>query len=129
MLVVDASVIAPAVADGGRDGDACRNAIAGQSLAAPDLLRVEVMSVIRRQAVSGALTARQANNAIDDLMDLPIAVYPSAVLLRRSWDLRHNLSAYDACYVALAEALGCSLATSDNRLANAPGPRCTFDIV
>lgn len=129
MLVVDASVIAPAVADGGVDGDVCRRVIAGQSLAAPDLLRVEVMSVIRRHAAGGVLTARQADNAVDDLMDLPIAVYPSAVLLRRCWELRDNVTAYDACYVALAEALGCSLATADNRLANAPGPRCAFDIV
>jgi predicted nucleic acid-binding protein len=115
--------------DGGDDGDVCRRAIAGQSLAAPDLLRAEVMSVIRRRTASGVLTARQADNAVDDLMDLPIAVYPSTVLLRRCWELRDNVTAYDACYVALAEAPGCSLATADNRLVNAPRPRCTFDIV
>jgi predicted nucleic acid-binding protein len=129
VLVVDASVIASAIADGGEDGDACRSAITGQSLAAPDLLRVEVMSVIRRQRAVGLLTAMQANNAVDDLMDLPISVYPSAVLLRRCWELRDNVTSYDVCYVALAEALGCSLATADRRLVNASGPRCTFDIV
>lgn len=129
MLVVDASVIAPAIADGGPDGEACRARIKGQSLAAPDLLRVEAVSVIRRQLANGALSATQANNAIDDLMNLPIAVYPTAALLRRAWELRDNATAYDACYVALAEALGCALVTADQRLANAPGARCQFDIV
>jgi predicted nucleic acid-binding protein len=129
VLVVDASVIAPAVADGGPDGDVCRARIEGQSLAAPDLLRVEAVSVIRRQFANGALTARQATNAIDDLLNLPIAVYPTAALLRRAWELRDNATAYGACYVALAEALGCSLVTADRRLANAPGTRCQFDIV
>ena len=129
VLVVDASVIAPAVADGGPDGEACRARIKGQSLAAPDLLRVEAVSVIRRHLLTGALTATQANNAIDDLLNLPITVYPTAALLRRAWELRDNATAYDACYVALAEALGCSLATADQRLANAPGARCNFDIV
>ena len=129
VLVVDASVIAPAVADGGRDGEACRGRIKGQSLAAPDLLRVEAVSVIRRQLASGALTTAQANNAIEDLLNLPITVYPTAPLLRRAWELRDNATAYDACYVALAEALGCALATADQRLANAPGVRCQFDIV
>jgi len=129
VLVVDASVIAPAVADGGPEGDMCRARIQGQSLAAPDLLRVEAVSVIRRQLANGALTATRATNAIEDLLNLPIAVYPTAALLRRAWELRDNATAYDACYVALAEALGCPLATADQRLANAPGTRCQFDIV
>ena len=129
MLVVDASVIAPAVADGGPDGAACRARIKGASLAAPDLLRVEAVSVIRRQLANGALTPAQANNAIEDLLNLPIIVYPAAPFLRRAWELRDIATAYDACYVALAEALGCALATADQRLANAPGARCHFDIV
>ena len=129
VLVVDASVIAPAVADGGTDGEVCRAQIKGQSLAAPDLLRVETVSVIRRQLGHGALTATHATNAIEDLLNLPISVYPTAALLRRAWELRDNFTAYDACYVALAEALGCALATADQRLANAPGARCQIDIV
>jgi predicted nucleic acid-binding protein len=90
---------------------------------------VEAVSVIRRQLANGALSTTQATNAIEDLLNLPIIVYPTAALLRRAWELRHNATAYDACYVALAEALGCSLATADQRLANAPGARCQFDIV
>ena len=129
MLVVDASVIAPVIADGGPDGEVCRDRIKNQVLAGPDLLRVEVMSVIRRHAMSGALSKRQANNALDDVLNLPIVVYPTAPLLHRAWELRGSVTAYDACYVALAEALGCVLLTADSRLANAPGTRCEFDVV
>lgn len=129
VLVVDASVLAPAVADGGIDGEACRARIKGQTLAAPDLLRVEAVSVIRRQLANGALTRAQANNAVEDLLNLPITVYPTAPLLRRAWELRDNVTAYDGCYVALAEALGCALATADRRLANSPGTHCQFDLV
>ena len=129
MLVVDPSVIAPAVADGGRDGDLCRSRLAGQSLAAPDLLRIEVLSVIPRHASSGQLSVSQASNAIDDLLNLPIRVYPTAPLLRRSWEQRANVTAYDACYISLAEALDATLTTSDTRLANALGIRCPVDLV
>ena len=129
VLVVDASVIAPAIADGGLDGDTCRARIKGQSIAAPDLLRVEVVSVLRRQVHRGELSPRQTTNAIDDLMNLPIVVYPTAPLLRRCWELRANVTAYDACYVSLAEALDCTLLTADSRLASAPGARCQFDVV
>lgn len=127
MLVVDASVIAPAIADGGRDGEACRSRIKGQVLAAPDLLRLETMSVLRRQLANGSLTPEQATNALDDLLNLPLVVYPTAPLLRRGWEVRDNVTAYDACYVALAEALDCTLLTADIRLANAPGTRCQVE--
>ena len=129
VLVVDASVIAPAVADGGEDGQALRVRLKGEALAAPDLLRTEVMSVLRRQARTGSLTAAEANTAIDDLLALPVSVFPTGPLLRRMWALRDNLTAYDATYIALAEALACPLLTADTRLANAPGPRCAIEVV
>ena len=129
MLVVDASVLAPAIADQGADGDRCRDAIRGQVLAAPDLLRVEVLSVLRRHAARGTITGRQARNAVTDLLALPVSIYPTAALLPRCWELRGNITAYDATYVALAEALGCVVITCDAKLANAPGPRCQIDLV
>ena len=129
MLVVDASVLAPAIADQGADGDRCRDAIRGQVLAAPDLLRVEVLSVLRRHAARGSITALQARNAVADLLALPVSVYPTAALLSRCWQLRGNVTAYDATYIALAEALGCVVITCDAKLANAPGPRCQIDLV
>ena len=129
MLVVDGSVIASAVADGGVDGGSCRGRIRGQALAAPDLLRVEVLSVIRRQVRTGSLSGGAANEAVEGLLALPVAVFPTAPLLRRAWELRDNVTSYDACYVALAEALECVLVTADARLAGAPGVRCAIETV
>lgn len=85
------------------------------------------MSVLRRQLANETLTPEQATMALDDLLDLPLVVYPTALLLRRGWEVRDNVTAYDACYVALAEALDCTLLTADIRLANAPGPRCQVE--
>ncbi|MEO7197608.1 MAG: type II toxin-antitoxin system VapC family toxin [Solirubrobacterales bacterium] len=129
VLVVDASVMAPAVADGGEDGQALRVRLTGEALAAPDLLCIEVMSVLRRQARTGTLTAAEATTAINDLLSLPVSVFPTGPLLRRMWALRDNLTAYDATYIALAEALACPLLTADPRLANAPSTRCPIELV
>ena len=129
MLVVDASVLAPVVADVGSDGERFRERLRGERVIGPDLLRVEVASVLRRHAGNGSLTAQQANHAIDDLLAFPITVYPTAPLLRRAWELRPNVTAYNACYVALAEAVGYPLLTADRRLANAPGLRCALEVV
>jgi predicted nucleic acid-binding protein len=128
VIVVDASALTHVVADGGPDGTRLRNRVRSERLAGPDLLRVEVVSALRRQQLHGSLTATQARHALDDLLDVPLLVYPTVPLLRRAWDLRSNLTAYDACYVALAEALDCPLLTMDRRLADAPGPRCRIEV-
>ncbi len=127
MLVADASVLAPAIADGGADGVRYRQRLRGESLAAPELARVEVLSVLRRQLLRRSLTQLQADAAVTDLVALPLTAYPMAGLLLRCWELQANVTAYDACYVALAESLGCALLTADARLANAPGPTCTVE--
>lgn len=127
MLVVDASVLAPAIADRGDDGRRFRKRLHGESIAGPDLLKIEVTSVLRRHAQRGQLTSEQADAAVEDLLDFPITVFPTASLLERVWDLRGNLTSYDACYVALAEAIGAVLATADRRLAKASGPRCVIE--
>lgn len=106
-----------------------RGRLPGEQVAAPDLLRVEVLSVIRRQLRVGTIDGAQADQAVTDLLDLPIAVYPTAPLLSRCWQLRDNLTAYDACYIALAETLGCALLTTDARLARAPGPTCPIEVI
>jgi predicted nucleic acid-binding protein len=92
-----------------------------ESLHAPHLLDLEVGQVLRRLVREGALSAQRAEQAIEDLLDLRIARYPHFVLLPRIWQLRHNLSAYDAAYVALAENLGARLLTRDARLASVSG--------
>ena len=92
-----------------------------ESLHAPHLLDLEVGQVLRRLAREGAVSADRADQALEDLLDLRIARYPHFVLLPRIWQLRHNLSAYDAAYVVLAENLGARLLTRDARLASASG--------
>ncbi|MGB3410775.1 MAG: type II toxin-antitoxin system VapC family toxin [Microthrixaceae bacterium] len=129
MLVVDASVLAPVVADAGSDGQRFRERLRGETVVGPDLLRVEVASVLRRHAGNGSLTQPQADAAIDDLLAFPITVYPAAPLLSRIWELRPNVTVYGGSYVALAEALEIPLLTADRRLANAPGLRCAFELV
>lgn len=117
------------VADEGPDGDRFRIRLANETVIGPDLLRIEVTSVVRRQLHLGRLTMDQASAAMADLVDFPIRVVPTAPLLARVWDLRHDLSPYDACYVALAETLQTSLLTADVRLANAPGVRCPVEAI
>ena len=100
-----------------------------QSLHAPELLDLEVAQVLRRLVREGVLSASRAEAAIQDLLDLRITRYPHFVLLPRIWQLRHNLSAYDAAYVVLAEKLGATLLTRDTKLASAVGHAATIEVV
>jgi predicted nucleic acid-binding protein len=130
VIVVDAGVVANALADDGDRGDAARLIVreAGD-VSAPDLVDVEAVSVLRKRWLAGALTAHRFRSAVDDLSDLPIDRYPSYPLMRRAYELRANVSAYDSAYVALAEVLDCPLVTVDERLARASGPRCEFQVL
>jgi predicted nucleic acid-binding protein len=129
VLVVDASVIVPALVDDGEEGARCRNRLRGERLAAPDLLPIEALSALRRWARAGGLSAGRAAAAVEDLLMLPVAVYASTLLLRRMWQLRDNLTSYDACYLALAEALDAPLLTRDSRLGRVPGARCPVEVL
>ncbi|HNV43062.1 MAG TPA: type II toxin-antitoxin system VapC family toxin [Ornithinibacter sp.] len=129
MLVVDASVLAVALADDGPDGDAARARLRGETLAAPELVDLEVASVLRRQNRAGMLDDRRAELAIIDLGALPMVRASHLALLRRCWELRENVTTYDAAYVALAEALDATLLTGDRRLAHAAGPTCTIELL
>ncbi|MGV8042065.1 MAG: type II toxin-antitoxin system VapC family toxin [Thermoanaerobaculaceae bacterium] len=100
-----------------------------ESLHAPHLLDIEVAQVLRRFAAAGELTATRGREALDDLDALPITRYPHNILLPRIWELRANLTAYDAAYVALAEALDAPLLTTDARLARAPGHRARVELM
>jgi len=91
------------------------------SMHAPHLLDVEVAQVVRRLAATSAMSAERGQEALTDLADLPLTRYPHDVLLPRVWALRQNVTAYDAVYLALAEALRAPLVTCDARLASAPG--------
>ena len=99
-----------------------------ESFHAPHLLDLEVMQVLRRLAREGTVSARRADEAVDDLLGLRITRYPHFVFLPRVWQLRHNLSAYDAVYVALAEELNAPLITRDSRLAGASGHLASVEV-
>ncbi|MGC1449133.1 MAG: type II toxin-antitoxin system VapC family toxin [Candidatus Sulfotelmatobacter sp.] len=92
-----------------------------ETLHTPHLLDLEVVQVLRRLAWQGLVPARRADEAIRDLLDLRMTRYPHPVLVPRIWQLRHNVSAYDAAYIVLAEKLGAALVTRDRRLASASG--------
>jgi len=130
LIVVDASVLVNAIADGGADGRRARAELrAAGDVAAPDLIDVETAAALRRRWLAGTLSARRFASAIEDLDALAIDRYPALPLMRRAYELRANVTAYDAAYVALAEALGCELLTADRRLANAPGTRCAVRVL
>ena len=100
-----------------------------QTLHAPHLLDIEVAQVIRRYAANGEIDSERGRAALTDLADFPFRRYPHDFLLPRVWDLRNNLTAYDAVYVALAEALDAPLLTRDQRLAAAAGHHARVELV
>jgi predicted nucleic acid-binding protein len=129
VIVVDASVLANAIGDDGPDGAIARTALSGNDLSVPDLVDVEVVSVLRRRWLAKTMTARRFAAAVADLTSIPADRYPVLPFMPRAYELRSNVSPYDATYVALAEQLRCDLVTADARLARATGPRCSFVVV
>ncbi len=130
MIVVDASALieallrtrsAPAVEQ--------RLFVPHLTLHAPHLIDIETAQVLRRYALGGEIDDARGRAALEDLADFPIRRYPHDFLLPRVWELRHNLTAYDAAYVALAEALDATLLTRDRRLAVASGHRARVELV
>jgi predicted nucleic acid-binding protein len=128
VIVADASVLVVALADDGPDGDQARSRLRGERLTVPELADLEVVSVLRRQIKAGTLDARRARLALDDLAALPALRAPPRPLLPRCWELRNNLTIYDAAYVALAETMNITLLTGDRKLARAPGLQCPIEI-
>jgi predicted nucleic acid-binding protein len=128
MLVVDASCLYAVVADT-PEGERVRSRlILDQDLAAPHVIDVEVLGIIRRDRMLGRLDATAASQAVDDLRDWPGERYPHRPFLARAWDLRERVRSWDAMYVALAEALGATLLTLDARLARVSGVDCVIEV-
>lgn len=125
MIVVDAST---AVSGLLRAGPA-RTRLASDALYAPHLLDTEIADALRKLVLRQELTAQAAGGVLATWRRIGVHRSPTIGLIDRVWELRHNVSAYDAAYVALAEALGCNLVTADQRLAATDGPRCTIEIV
>jgi len=101
----------------------------GQTLHAPHLLDIEVAQVIRKYVARGEIDAERGRVALDDLTTIRMQRYPHDFLLPRVWSLRNNVTAYDAAYIALAEALDAVLLTRDHRLAGAAGHRARVELV
>lgn len=125
MIVVDASVLTHALTDDGHYGDFARQELSADAhWVGPEHLRVETFSSIRRLDQHRKIQQKRAHSAITALSQLAIEISSTASLLERMWELRHNLSGYDAACVAIAEANQCALVTADLRLARATGIRC-----
>jgi predicted nucleic acid-binding protein len=130
LIVLDASAVIELLLNTDNGGIvAGRIAAPAESLHAPHLLSVEVAQVLRRYVATGSVPANVALEALDDLAVLDIARYAHEPLLRRVWDLRANVTAYDATYIALAELLDAPLLTFDRRLAGTPGHGAVVELL
>lgn len=125
MIVIDASAALAGLLNDG----AARRSLAAEQLHAPHLIDTEVASGLRGLVLGGRLTPEQGRATLEVWRRMAVTRYPGHVLLERMWELRDNLTAYDAGYVALAEELGCPLLTADARLAAAAGNRCSVTLV
>lgn len=123
-VVCDASAVVAVLLDAGPAGRWATDALTGADLAAPSLLPFEAANIIRRHELAALITADQAAQAHSDLLDLAIEQWPYDLLAPRAWQLRKNLTTYDASYVALAELLDTAIVTLDRRIGRAPGLRC-----
>ncbi len=123
-IVCDASAVVAVLLDSGSDGRWTSAQMADADLFAPTLLPYECANIVRRLELSGSVSADQAAQAHADLLDLRVDLWPYDVLSTRTWQLRANLSSYDAAYVALAEMLATPLVTLDRRIRRAPGITC-----
>lgn len=125
-LVVDASTLVAALVDTGENGLWAESLIASESLAAPELAMLESTNILRRLELAHVLAPLESGMAQRDLLRLDIQLFPFQPFAERVWELRLNVTSYDAWYIALAEALDCPLATLDTRMTSATGATCPF---
>jgi predicted nucleic acid-binding protein len=129
VIVTDAAVLVAVFVDDGVWGDTARARLRGEELAAPEVVDLEVTSALRGLVRVGKVDERRAREALADLRDLSLRRASHRYLLTRCWDLRDNLRAYDASYVALAELLGATLVTADARVSRAPQIMCAVEVL
>ncbi len=130
MIVIDASALLEVLLNtASAELVADRMFASRETLHAPHLIDLEIAQVLRRYALAGEIDAGRGSQALSDLADLAVSRYPHDFLLPRIWQLRNNLTAYDAAYVALAETLSCPLITCDRALAEAPGHDAQVQVI
>ena len=125
-LVLDASVLVAALVQSNEVGTWAESVIAHGALAAPELVLVETANILRRLERARLVSTFESRSAFADMLRLDIEFFPFAPFANRVWDLRENLTSYDACYVVLAEALNCPLATTDKKLSRFSASTCEF---
>lgn len=128
VLILDSSALVAMLVDAGAAGGWVAANAEGMAIAAPELALFEAANILRRLQLTDGLSAVEATLAHQDLLALPLQLWPYAPLAARAWALRDNVTVYDAAYVALAEMLQAPLVTLDARLARASGPRCPIRI-
>jgi predicted nucleic acid-binding protein len=129
MIVVDNSVLVTALVDAGERGSRLARRMTAEPVAAPSLIDLEAVNVIRSLVRGGKLGLPAARRAVTAIPTLPIERYPHEPLVARIWELRDDLTAYDAAYVALAEVLSATLVTADSKVRGTPGAACAVELV
>ena len=130
MIVVDASALLEVLLNTSAGSLVARRLFTeNETLHTPHLLDLEIAQVLRRYALTGELNPTRGLQALEDLADFPLTRYPHDLLLPRIWELRHNITAYDAAYIALAEALAAPLLTRDAAFASAPGHHAQVELI
>jgi predicted nucleic acid-binding protein len=130
LIVIDASAGVAVLLNVGPDVQGIRDRIArpGETLHVPHLFEIDVLQALRGLSLRGTISPERASLALSRLSDTQFTRYPHMYLMLRVWEMRENLTAYDAAYVALAEALDVPLVTTDSRLAQAPGIRAAVEV-
>jgi predicted nucleic acid-binding protein len=130
LIVLDASAVVAILVGSGPGAERIREKVEApdESLHVPHVMELEVLHALRRQALLGTLSRERSSEALTDLENISFARYPHTPLIGRIWELKENLTAFDAAYVALAEALDAQLITMDARLAQAPGIRAAVEV-
>jgi len=130
VIVLDASAVSFALLDEGTIGDSCRATLRSDSQwIVPEHWLIEVLSVIRGNLIGGKIAAAHASDAAAAAAEMNPVVAPTRIIASRIWELRNNLTTYDAGYVAAAEQYRCALVTTDGRLARATGIRCPVTLI
>lgn len=129
MIVVDASALVELLLNQERAARVAARVLTGDPIYAPQFLSIEVLSALRRLVLKGELTAERARLFREHYAGLPLVYYPHEHFLERIWELRHNVTAYDAAYISLAEALPATLVSCDSKLAGAAGHRANIELV